>query len=401
MVDEPRDRSKIYENAEVPVWCVNAIGADRAAAALRAWKPEVIYIQCTLESQFERQLTEGIPSILFAHCYSGACISGNKSFRLPFVSVCSRKLSYKCLFYYYPRRCGGFNPITMWKEFRKQIAIRARLARYAAVVTATEHMKREYVRQGVLPRRINVLRLPVCGIDNPLTEDMDPNEACRLRLRRREREGAQVSQLRLLFVGRMEWLKGGHVLIRALPEIAAGLRTRIEMNFVGDGRDRTAWIRRAQKVETTNPSVSFTFDGWLDNAGLAERYGQADLLIVPSLWPEPFGMVGLEAARFGLPAVGFDVGGISEWLEDNVNGQLASKPASAEGLAAAVIRAISDRDHYRDLCENALRSCASSNVAGHVSALSRLCEDVINRVTTGQPAYAASGSETSAGWIQR
>jgi glycosyltransferase involved in cell wall biosynthesis len=395
MVDEPRDRCRIYGTTEVPVWCVSKSGANSAIASLRAWKPEVIYIQCTLEPQFERQLTEGIPSIFFAHCYSGACISGNKSFRLPLASVCNRKLSYTCLFYYYPRRCGGFNPLTMLNEYRKQIEMRARLVRYAAVVTASEHMKREYVCQGLSPHRVHVLRLPVAGIDSATPDDTELAEACRRRLRRRPRGGAQVSELRLLFVGRMEWLKGGHVLIMALPEIAARLRTRIQMNFVGDGRERATWIRRAQKVEATNPSVSFTFDGWLDGAGLAERYKQADLLVVPSLWPEPFGMVGSEAARYGLPAVGFDVGGISEWLQDNVNGQLASgKPASAEGLTRAVIRAISDPEHYRHLCEKALKYGASNNMACHLSALSRLCDDIIGRATPRPQCDGARPSET-------
>ena len=49
----------------------------------------------------------------------------------------------------------------------------------------------------------------------------------------------------------------------------------------------------------------------------------ADLLVVPSLWPEPFGLVGLEGARSRLPAAAFAVGGIPDWLRSGVNGYLA------------------------------------------------------------------------------
>src|SRR5947207_14197024 len=41
-----------------------------------------------------------------------------------------------------------------------------------------------------------------------------------------------------------------------------------------------------------------------------------------SVWPEPFGMVGIEAMRYGLPVVAFDAGGIKEWLLDGRNGYL-------------------------------------------------------------------------------
>ena len=49
-----------------------------------------------------------------------------------------------------------------------------------------------------------------------------------------------------------------------------------------------------------------------------------DLLVVPSVWPEPFGLVGPEAAHHGVPSAAFAVGGIPEWLVDGVSGHLAA-----------------------------------------------------------------------------
>jgi len=64
------------------------------------------------------------------------------------------------------------------------------------------------------------------------------------------------------------------------------------------------------------------FFGWVDDKILGDLYAQCRVVAVPSVWPEPFGLTGLEAASFGKPVVAFDVGGIPQWLEDGQNGFL-------------------------------------------------------------------------------
>ena len=69
----------------------------------------------------------------------------------------------------------------------------------------------------------------------------------------------------------------------------------------------------------------------------------SDLLVVPSTWPEPFGLIGPEAGLHRLPAAAFAVGGIPEWLSDGVNGRLApGDPPSAAGLARAIVECVRD-----------------------------------------------------------
>ena len=60
---------------------------------------------------------------------------------------------------------------------------------------------------------------------------------------------------------------------------------------------------------------------------------QSDLLVLPSLWPEPFALVGLEAARHRLPVAAYAVGGIPDWLTSGENGYLApGDPPTVDGL---------------------------------------------------------------------
>jgi glycosyltransferase involved in cell wall biosynthesis len=65
------------------------------------------------------------------------------------------------------------------------------------------------------------------------------------------------------------------------------------------------------------------FRGFVPPDELQRFYLDASVFVVPSVWPEPFGMVGPEAMRYGLPVVAFDAGGIKEWLIHGENGFLA------------------------------------------------------------------------------
>ena len=103
----------------------------------------------------------------------------------------------------------------------------------------------------------------------------------------------------------------------------------------------------------------------------------ADLLVVPSLWPEPFGLVGLEAARHRLPVAAFAVGGIPDWLRPGVNGYLApGDPPTPGGLADAIIACLEDPQTHARLCDGAARVAAEFDFEHHMEALMRVLNDV-------------------------
>ena len=103
--------------------------------------------------------------------------------------------------------------------------------------------------------------------------------------------------------------------------------------------------------------------------------GGCDLLVVPSVWPEPFGSVGPAAAQYGTPAAAFDVGGISQWLKDGISGHLApARPPTAAGLARAIVRCLEDPAHYASLREGALAMSAQFTMERHLAELSSVLE---------------------------
>jgi glycosyltransferase involved in cell wall biosynthesis len=116
--------------------------------------------------------------------------------------------------------------------------------------------------------------------------------------------------------------------------------------------------------------VEVRFAGWLASAQKTEAMRQADLLAVPSLWPEPFGLVGIEAGCFALPAVGYATGGIPDWLIGGRTGEIApGDPPTIHGLADALVRALGDRDHYAELCRGAWELSCGFSLERHLAKL--------------------------------
>jgi glycosyltransferase involved in cell wall biosynthesis len=108
----------------------------------------------------------------------------------------------------------------------------------------------------------------------------------------------------------------------------------------------------------------------------------ADLLAVPSVWPEPFGLVGIEAGCVGLPAVAYDVGGIGEWLVPGRSGELApGDPPTVDGLAGAIVRALRDPVRYASLRRGAWEIARQFTMAAHMNRLEPVLLSVAKRHT--------------------
>jgi glycosyltransferase involved in cell wall biosynthesis len=90
------------------------------------------------------------------------------------------------------------------------------------------------------------------------------------------------------------------------------------------------------------------FHGYVLPADLSVFYREATVFVMGSLWPEPFGMAGPEAMRYGLPVVAFDAGGIREWLTDGENGFLIPWK-NADLFAARLDQLLRDKESARRL----------------------------------------------------
>ncbi len=144
---------------------------------------------------------------------------------------------------------------------------------------------------------------------------------------------------RVVFAGRLVRPKGADVLIRAAREVDA------ELVICGEGRRLPALRRLAERLGVAQ-RVSFT--GWLGPEQLAREIAEASVVAIPSLWPEPFGLVGIEAFAAGRPVVASATGGIEDWLEHGHSG-LCVKPDDVGALSRALAELLSDPERQRTM----------------------------------------------------
>lgn len=332
-MDRPTDRDPIVR--DIPIWSIEESGLLTAVEGLRRWSPDVVFTHITLDPAVEAAVQAIAPAVFFAHAYYGTCISGTKTMSVPSPRPCNRVFGAACLIHFYPRRCGGLNPLTMIRDFRKQASRQRLLPGYRQLLTNSSHMREEYIRHGIAPERIFALPMPIEGstLAEPTAEEL-PGES------------PEARPITLLMVGRMDHLKGGAVALESLGEIRRTLGRAVRLVMIGDGPERERWTAQARGVEAREEGVRVEFTGWISRESVSRWFATADLLLVPSLWPEPFGLVGLEAGAQGLPAVAFRVGGIPDWLLDGVNGHLTTGPNHTAGtLAGAAVQALSDEEH--------------------------------------------------------
>jgi len=143
---------------------------------------------------------------------------------------------------------------------------------------------------------------------------------------------------RLVMAGRLEDFKGPQVVLAALPAILIrypGAR----LTIVGTGpltdplRDMAAQLGVGHAV---------TITGWQTATQLAAEFTRSDVALVPSLWPEAFGLAALEALATGCPVVASAAGGLLDVVQHEETGLLVP-PGEPAALVDAVDRLLADR----------------------------------------------------------
>ena len=357
---EPPDGDPFALPAGSPSWSVEQIGLERALAGLSAWRQMCSSrTGCSIRRSRRRTL-QIAPAVFHAHAYYGTCISGAKMFKSPTNMPCSRTFGWPCLVNYYPRRCGGWSPITMVREFRRQSARLELLSRYKAIVTLSSHMQREYARHGLDATWVRGAVEP--GVSSAT-----------------DRRGSETTTTSGSSCSSVEWIASRveTTCSTALPRVASVLNRTLNVTFAGDGPARASWQAAAATTGGTRAETSHRVPGLARPRPRSMRsWRAADLLVVPSLWPEPFGLVGLEAARHRLPVAAFAVGGIPDWLRSGVNGYLApGDPPTPGGLADAIIACLKDPETHARLRDGAGRVAAEFSLDRHMDALMRVLHD--------------------------
>jgi glycosyltransferase involved in cell wall biosynthesis len=368
--DYPANRPSFPDDLFAKKSCLAKVGPDAWVDSLRQWRPDVIYVQDLRDPQHEDCILGLAPTVFFVHNYNATCISGRKSHVFPVIRACSQRFGPVCVARFYPNRCGGLNPLTMIRDYQRVKSRLKVVGRYDRVLTHSRHVQDEYRRNGI--------RCDAIPFFAPQVSEEARND---LKL--------PVEEWRLIMAGRMDELKGGRVLLEALPDVARALPAKIRLRLVGDGASRKAWEEIAARLRHQVQNLTIEFTGWLSGNALAEAIRGSHLHVLPSLWPEPYGLSGLELGLQGVPTVAFRVGGIPDWLEQGVNGILADYSGNySASLGRAIVASLGEEATYLKLCTGARDVARRMTIDKHGDRLLDVFRSLqVNRptaVTVGQ-----------------
>jgi glycogen synthase len=140
----------------------------------------------------------------------------------------------------------------------------------------------------------------------------------------------------LLFLGRLEYEKGVHDAIAALPRIRRA-HPGTTLTIAGEGTQQDWLVEQARKRRVLKAT---RFVGRLDHDELLAALHRADAAVLPSHY-EPFGLVALEAAAAGTPLVTSNIGGLGEAVINGETG-MSCPPRDVRRLAKAVSAVLDD-----------------------------------------------------------
>jgi glycosyltransferase involved in cell wall biosynthesis len=167
---------------------------------------------------------------------------------------------------------------------------------------------------------------------------------------------------RLVVTGRFDPRKGFETAVRALallpPESTLAVWGR-------GGYEERARLEGIAEELGVRDRVRF---GTLDREQLADEYRGADVMVFPSIWAEPFGLVPIEAMACGTPVVATGVGGSSEFLVDEQN-CLVFVPEDHVALAAAVERLARDEQLRRTVTAGGAATAAAFDIDRFVDVM--------------------------------
>jgi len=152
----------------------------------------------------------------------------------------------------------------------------------------------------------------------------------------------------VLFVGRLVYEKGVHVLIKALSKVLE--KVNVKFVIVGSGYMEE---ELSNLVTGMGLAHKVMFTGFVDDETLRNLQRCADVCVVPSLF-EPFGIAALEAMAAGSPLVVSDTGGLSEIVEHDVTG-VKVHPNNPDSLAWGIARVLLDKKYAEQLKNNAYK----------------------------------------------
>lgn len=316
--------------------------------SLELFSPDIVHVQASMNYSLENEIRARFCAVKSLHVYD-FCPSGTK-YHYATQKACIHKPGLMCVPRMVYKRCAlDKNPETLWMFYRRAMDAQVNDAQYSKLLVASDYVRDQALQAGHPEAQLEVL----------------PYFAPAPQAFPKPHQKEKI----LMATGRMVLEKGFSQLIDALALLNKNGRWRAV--FDGHGPELK---KLKAKTEKLGLETLVEFPGWLPADKHEELYQNAFAVIVPSIWPEPFGLVGIEAMSYGKPVIAFRSGGIPGWLEDKKNGFLV--PAgNVQLLSESISELLATPDTARKMGNEGLELFQQHfNEEAHVQRLLALYE---------------------------
>jgi glycogen synthase len=216
------------------------------------------------------------------------------------------------------------------RQLKKMLIGHVPSLNYTSIIATSEAVKQEYAEAGCNPERIEVIYNGINArfLDTPRSS-LDTSES----------DG--LDEMRLIYVGRLCDEKGVHIILKALDVLVNEQgRRNFRLNIFGEGDE--AYIKELHAfLNEKSLSDIVTFHGKVSQEQLIQQYDRSTIMLIPSIWKEPFGLVVAEGMVRGLPVITSNIGGPAEIVTHGVDG-LLTEPGDVQAVAASILQLADD-----------------------------------------------------------
>lgn len=349
---EPSNGRTVYEVGDLNSFSLRPRSEPARAVAeiLGAERPDVIHLHNCWNAAVSHACGAFGPTVRTVHTHGSYC-PGEEKYLPALGRQCRKPYGPLCLASGLATHCMSWRPVSMVSSYARTCALLKSDGVLPAVIAASRYVRDRLVENGLEHRTVHVLPYFV-----------DVQASCE------KSSGDNV----LLFSGRIVRRKGLETLVRCLRHV----RSKCRLVVTGDGPDLH---RMRTLVDNLGLSSRVEFVGWVSEESQLEYCRMATVMVVPSLWPEPFGIVGIEAMSLATPVVAFDVGGIPDWLEHGRTGFLV-RPYDEQEMADRISYLLENPDEARAMgAIGRERIGQQFDKAHHVASLTGIYEDATAR----------------------
>ncbi len=184
---------------------------------------------------------------------------------------------------------------------------------------------------------------------------------------------------KLLFVGRIQVIKGLHVALDALSLLRKELPT-LDWKFTIIGAADPEYMAEVQRrIETSDLAPVVDFLGLLPYEQIPIHMRENGILLVPSVWDEPFGLVAIEGMAAGCLVIGSDIGGLKEVIDPGKTGYLFP-PGDSRQLADTITYSITHPQETKEIIRRAQETALQRySFAKMLESIQQILLQVIDR----------------------